>query len=234
MRTPSKYRQWILVLWVAAGPLAAAEPQDLSVLETLAKSEAQRQLPVLTDKQRFAVGPIDRHVQLEHCSLPVQPIAAPGAHMRDRILIELRCPAPHWHIYVPVRVIGTSSVTIAAHAIVAGSVLSEKDLRVEQRDISELPPGYMDDPTVAVGLTASRPISSGAVITNQFLLAAKAVQRGQTVTLVADFGGLSVRMAGRALSDGLVNQRVRVENLSSGKIVEGIARSEQTVEVILQ
>jgi len=156
--------------------------------------------------------------------------------MRDRILVELRCPGgtTHWHIYVPVRVVGTSPVTIAAHAIVVGSVLSDKDVRVEQRDISELPPGYMDDPTVAVGLTASRPISSGAVITNQFLVAAKAVQRGQTVTLVADAGGLSVRMAGRAMSDGLVNQRVRVQNLSSGKIVEGIARSEQVVEIIFQ
>jgi len=107
-------------------------------------------------------------------------------------------------------------------------------VRVEQRDISEIPPGYMDDPAVAIGLTASRPISSGAVITNQFLLAAKAVQRGQTVTLVADLGGMSVRRGGGALADGLVNQRVKVQNLSSGKIVEGIARSEQVVEIILQ
>ena len=43
-----------------------------------------------------------------------------------------------------------------------------------------------------------------------------------------------VRMAGRALTDGLINQRVRVQNLSSGRIVEGIARSEQVVEIILQ
>jgi flagella basal body P-ring formation protein FlgA len=155
--------------------------------------------------------------------------------MRDRILVELRCPgAPPWHIYVPVRVVGTSVVTIAARAIVAGSVLTDKDVRVEQRDIPELPPGYLDDPTVAVGLTAGRPISSGAVITNQFLLGAKAVQRGQTVTLVADSGSMSIRMAGRALTDGLINQRVKVENLSSGKVVEGIARSEQVVEIVLQ
>jgi flagella basal body P-ring formation protein FlgA len=66
------------------------------------------------------------------------------------------------------------------------------------------------------------------------LVAAKAVQRGQSVTLIADAGGISVRMAGRVLSDGLINQRVRVQNLSSGKIVEGIARSEQIVEIILQ
>jgi flagellar basal body P-ring formation protein FlgA len=72
------------------------------------------------------------------------------------------------------------------------------------------------------------------VITNQFLAAAKAVQRGQSVTLIADAGGMSVSMAGRALSDALINQRVKVQNLSSGKIVEGIARSEQTVEIILQ
>jgi flagella basal body P-ring formation protein FlgA len=45
---------------------------------------------------------------------------------------------------------------------------------------------------------------------------------------------MSVRMAGKALSDGLVNQRVKVANLSSGKVVEGIARSEQVVEIILQ
>ncbi|MGB6306461.1 MAG: flagellar basal body P-ring formation chaperone FlgA, partial [Steroidobacteraceae bacterium] len=122
----------------------------------------------------------------------------------------------------------------AARAIVVGSVLTAKDVRTEQRDVSALPPGYMDDPSVAIGLTASRPISSGAVITNQYLVAAKAVQRGQTVTLVADVGPMSVRMAGRALSDGLMNQRVKVENLSSGKIVEGIARSEQVVEIISQ
>ena len=40
-------------------------------------------------------------------------------------------------------------------------------------------------------------------MTNQHLLASKAVQRGQSVTLVADVGGMSVRMAGKALSDGL-------------------------------
>jgi flagella basal body P-ring formation protein FlgA len=45
---------------------------------------------------------------------------------------------------------------------------------------------------------------------------------------------MSIRMAGRAMSDGMVNQRVKVQNLSSGKIVEGIARSEQVVEIILQ
>jgi flagella basal body P-ring formation protein FlgA len=240
MRTPSKYRRLstrVAALAAAATAAAAApaELQDNAQLEALARSEAALNLPPLSNRERLVAGPINEHVQLQRCSLPVKPAVSPGGHMRDRVLVELRCGGtPSWHLYVPVRVVGTSPVTLAARAIVAGTVLTDKDVRVEERDISSLPPGFMDDPTVAVGLTASRPISSGAVITNQFLAAARAVQRGQSVTLVADAGAMTVRMAGRALTDGLINQRVKVENLSSGKVVEGIARSEQVVEIILQ
>ena len=222
----------------AAAPTAvsaSAEWQDVAELETLARSEAARQFPPLTDRQRFAIGPIESNLQLERCRQSVTASLASAHHMQDRATLELRCQnAKPWHIYVQVRIIGTSSVAVAAHAIVLGSVLTAKDMRVEQHDISELPPGFLDDPAIAVGLTASRPIAGGAFLTNQQLVAARAVQRGQSVTLVADAGGMSVRMAGKALSDGLINQRVRVENLSSGKIVEGIARSEQIVEIIFQ
>jgi flagella basal body P-ring formation protein FlgA len=242
MQAPSKYRHWspglgllLLGLSLPGGALQAAEHQDIAQLEALARSEATVQFPPLTERQRFLVGPIQPNLQLDRCSSPVKPIVGPGRHMRDRVLVELRCTGtPTWHIYVPVRIVGTSTVAVAARSIVVGSVLTDKDVRTEQHDISELPPGYIDDPTVAIGLTAGRPISSGAIITNQYLVAAKAVVRGQSVTLVADVGSMSVRMAGRAMSDGLMNQRVKVENLSSGKIVEGIARSEQVVEIISQ
>jgi flagella basal body P-ring formation protein FlgA len=216
-------------------PLSAADLQDISDLEALAQSTAALELTAPNDRQRFLVGPIEPHLQLSRCTQPIRHGIGPGRHMPDRVLVELRCPdTPPWHLFVPVKIIGTSPVAVAAHSIVAGSVLTATDLIVERHDISQLPPGYMDDPSVAIGLTVSRPISSGAILTNQLLIASKAVQRGQSVTLVAEVGGMSVRMAGRAMSDGLVNQRVRVQNLSSGKVVEGIARSAQVVEIIFQ
>jgi flagella basal body P-ring formation protein FlgA len=207
--------------------------QDIPTLESLAQAEAVRQFPPLTDRPRFLIGPIEPHLELARCRQPVGAALASVHHMQDRATIELRCQdAKPWHLYVQVRIIGTSPAVVAAHAIVVGSVLKATDLRMEEHDISELPPGFLDDPAIAVGLSASRPISGGALLTNQQLVAAKAVQRGQSVTLVADVGGMSVRMTGKALNDGLINQRVRVQNLSSGKIVEGVARSEQVVEII--
>jgi flagella basal body P-ring formation protein FlgA len=242
MRIAPKFRRASIrcfaLAWGLTPFLAAAQvydSQDTVQLEALAKSEAALQFPKLTDRQRFLVGPIEPRQQQDKCGRPIRAVVASPQHMKDRVMIELRCQDPKpWHIYVPVRIVGTSPVAVAAHAIVAGTVIKAGDLKTEEHDVAELPIGFLDDPAIAVGLTASRPIAGGAYLTNQQLVAAKAVQRGQSVTLLADAGGMSVRMAGRALSDGLMNQRVRVQNLSSGKIVEGIARSEQVVEIILQ
>jgi flagella basal body P-ring formation protein FlgA len=211
----------------------AADYEDGAALEKLVGAEAQKSLPKLSDKQRLQVGPMPPRLQLPRCETPVRAARAPGIQVPLRVLIELRCEGrTPWHLYVPVRVIGTVPVVLAAHALIAGTVLTEKDVTVEQRDVIGLPPGYLDDKAIALGLTAARAIAGGSVLTNQQLLGNQAIQRGQTVTLVADAGGISVRMAGRALSDGLINQRIKVENLSSGKVVEGIARSPQVVEIV--
>jgi flagellar basal body P-ring formation protein FlgA len=231
---PPIYRRLLILACLAAMPASGADFQDLAQLEGLAKSTAGPLLPQPTDRQRLQVGPIQPRLQLPRCD-DVKAGVAPGMRDRGRVLIELRCDGrAAWHLFVPVRMVGTTPVAVAAHAIVPGMVLTVKDVSVEQRDLTGLPQGFLDDPAIAVGLTASRGISGGAVLTNQQLLGAKAVQRGQTVTLIADAGGMSVRMSGKALSDGLINQRIRVENLSSGKIVEGIARSEQVVEIVFQ
>ena len=197
---PSRFRRSVLTAWgtaallwgtiqSAAAPAPAVDLQDTAVLETLAKAEATRHLPRLGEQQHLAVTPIQRGQALTRCLASVQSSQAPGIQVSGRILIELRCEVGRpWHIYVPVRVVGTSPVVVTTHAIVAGTSLTPKDLVVEQRDMTELPPGYLNSTDIAVGLTASRAIAGGAILTNQELLGNKAVQRGQTVTLVASNG----------------------------------------------
>ena len=149
METAPIFRRATLNRRVALGalalmPLLAAaqvfDPQDTKQLEALARSEAALQFPQLTERQRFLVGPIEAHLQQEKCSRPIRPLVASPQHMKDRVVIELRCQDPKpWHIYVPVRIVGTSPVAVTAHAIVAGTVIKDTDVRTEQHDISELP-----------------------------------------------------------------------------------------------
>ena len=245
IRTAPIYCRWVIAAGIAAAGglalpicMAAARPageyQDATQLEALARSEALRALPPVTAHQRVQVGPVSQNSRLERCA-DIRAHLAAGVKIRDRALVELRCESgATWHLYIPVRVVGTATAAVAAHALVTGSVLTAADVSAAERDLAQLPPGYFDETATVLGLTVARPVAGGTVLTNQQLLGIKAVQRGQTVTLVADAGGMSVRMAGRALSDGLINQRIRVENLSSGKVVEGVARSQQVVEIVLQ
>jgi flagella basal body P-ring formation protein FlgA len=57
------------------------------------------------------------------------------------------------------------------------------------------------------------------------------VKRGQHVTLVTSVGGIDVRAAGTALTDGGQADRIRVQNASSLKTVEGVVESANLVRV---
>jgi flagella basal body P-ring formation protein FlgA len=57
------------------------------------------------------------------------------------------------------------------------------------------------------------------------------IQHGQEVTLVAAAGGIEVRATGRALADGASGSRVKVQNLSSMKVVEGVVEGPDLVRV---
>jgi flagella basal body P-ring formation protein FlgA len=167
-KSPRRYAFAALALTPVLAAAEISDPKDIAQLEALAKSEAALQFPKLTERQRFVAGPIESHLQVDKCSRPMTPVVASPQHMKDRVMIELRCQDPKpWHLYVPVRIVGTSPVAVAAHAIVAGTVVKATDLKIEEHDISELPLGFLDVPAIAVGLTASRPIPGGAYLTNQ-------------------------------------------------------------------
>ena len=108
----------VVCVRAALGVCGISDPQDIAQLEALAKSEAVLQFPKLTDRQRFIVGPIEPHLPFDKCMRPIRPVVASPQHMKDRIMIELRCQDPKpWHLYVPVRIVGTSPVVVALHAI---------------------------------------------------------------------------------------------------------------------
>ncbi len=57
------------------------------------------------------------------------------------------------------------------------------------------------------------------------------VRRGQQVTLIAANGGVQIRAQGQALTEGAAADRVRVQNVSSLKVVEGVVESDGVVRV---
>ena len=132
---------------------------------------------------------------------------------------------------MPVDVIVTESVLVTRLPLPVGHIFTANDVATEERDVSRLVGGYVTRSENLVGKRLKHALMAGRVITPSMLKADIMIRRGQSVTILARYEGVSIRMMGKALTDGTENQRIRVENSDSKRVVEGIVRSPEHVEV---
>ena len=164
----------------------------------------------------------------------MQPFLRRGTKIASRTIVGVRCNgAKPWKVYVPVNVIVTDDVLVARRTLPRGHLLVADDLVAEQRDVSRLVSGYVSNVEALVGQRLKTQLIAGRLLTPAMLQADIAVKRGQAVTLMINSGGVNIQMGGKALMDGAINQRIQVENTNSGRVVEGIVRSREHVEVLV-
>ena len=235
--TAPKRRAWLIAGVVFAfGHAIAAETAWHPTAEIAAAAEEflQQRIGRSAERTSAQAATLDPRHRLARCDRPLEAFLRPGTRISSRTVVGVRCTGDKpWKLFVPVTVVVTENVLVAKRTLPRGHVLTAGDFAVEPRDVSRLVSGYVGDPGSLVGQKLKIQLLAGRMLTPAMLEADAAVRRGQTVTIVANGGGISVRMTGKALMDGALNQRIRVENLNSGRVVEGIVRSREHVEVLL-
>jgi flagella basal body P-ring formation protein FlgA len=113
-------------------------------------------------------------------------------------------------------------VVVAARDLRSGRPLARRDIKVELRDVSELPAGWLDDPSQAVGRSPRRPVRAGNALAPDSLDEVAPVRRGQRVKIRLTRGRLRIETVGLAREDGAVGDWIRVLNVASRR--EVIAR----------
>ena len=227
----------IASLILLTAPVAgAAAPQWQPIAEIAATAENHLRKHVGPSARRTDVraGPLDVRLRLANCDQPLQAFLRRGARVSARTIVGVRCSGTKpWKVYVPVDVIVTAKVLVASRTLPRGHLLTTEDLVAEERDVTRTVSGYITEPSQVLGQRLKSQLLSGRMLTPALLEADKLVRRGQSVTLMVNNGGVAIRMTGKALSDGALNQRIQVENLNSGRIVEGIVRSRENVEILV-
>ena len=230
-------RAWLIAgLALAIGHAAAAETAWHPTAEIAAAAERflQQRIGKSANRTSAEAATLDSRHRLARCDRPIEAFLRPGTRISSRTVVGVRCAGSKpWKLFVPVTVVVTEDVLIAKRTLPRGHVLTAGDFTVEPRDVSRLVSGYISDPAALVGQKLKSQLFAGRMLTPAMLEADATVRRGQSVTIIATSGGISVRMSGKALTDGALNQRIRVENLNSGRVVEGIVRSREHVEVLL-
>lgn len=161
---------------------------------------------------------LDANLRLPACTQALQ------ARVTANTTVEVACPqAGGWRLFVPVKVRREQQVLVLARGVAAGETLAAADISTVKRDTARLAGAVLLKPEAAVGRVARRALSAGSLLSATDLVAPRTVRRGDNVALVSRRGGVEVRMAGKALGDAGEGERVSVENLSSRRVVQGVA-----------
>lgn len=222
----------LLLTFSASAAVAAWQPTD--EIAAAAEQYLRDRVGPAAHRTHVQAGRLDSRHRLALCSKPLEPFLRRGSEISARTIVGVRCSGEKpWKVYVPVDVIVTDAVLIARRTLPRGHLIAADDLVSEQRDVSRLVSGYLSNSKSLLGQRLKTQLIAGAVLTPAMLQASVAVKRGQTVTLTVKSGGIEIQMSGKALMDGALNQRIQVENLKSGRVVEGIVRSREQVEVLV-
>lgn len=227
----------LVTLLLAAGSAAASDWHDPAAISAAAEQFLRARLSAPagdTGATRLSAQGFDERLRLAACDRPLEGFMRPGTRITARTVVGVRCTGSRpWKVYVPVEMTVSTSVWVASRPLPRGHVLAEGDLVAETRDVSGRSTGYVNSRNNVLGQRLKTSVLAGRLLEPHFLQAEIAIRRGQSVTLAVEVSGIQVRMSGKALADGALNQRIRVENHNSGRVVEGIVRSRELVEVLM-
>ena len=221
-------------LW--AGGLQAADGAitDPDLIRKAAARAVLERLDVAKGVADVTVDNLDPRLRLPACSQSLSGFIAGDGLIRDHTAVGVRCDGTaHWTIYAQVSVSCSIRVLIARHTLGQNVAPSATDFDIETRRMPGLYSHYIGDPALLAGQRLRRALSAGEVLTADALLTAPVIHRGDQITVIAQAGGMQIRASAIALSDGRPDDRIRAQNLSSQRVVEGVVRSAGVIEVVL-
>ncbi len=222
--------------WQMAWASDAAEWHDVEDIANCAESFVMDRAagPADGGQTSASAAALDPRLRLAACERPLTATLRPGARIGPRTIVAVSCEGSRpWRLFVPVEVTVRTRVWTARHPLPRGHLLSADDMVSDVRDVSRMNSGYVSNIEMLLGQRLRSSVLAGRALTLQLVEADKLIRRGQSVTLAVNAGGIEIRMSGTALSDGAMGQRIRVENVNSGRVVEGIVRSREVVEVLV-
>ncbi|TWH64994.1 flagella basal body P-ring formation protein FlgA [Azomonas agilis] len=200
-----------------------------SFLEQITADYMQRS--AIEGRYEVEVNRLDSRFHLTHCEVPATASLENPAQPVGRVTVRLQCEGQKpWTIFMPAQVRLYRDVVVSRRTVQRQTLLTETDLMLAEREVGQLPQGYLSHLDQALGSQAARNIAENQVITPAMLQQAQLIRKGEQVIITARRANINVQMPGEALSNGVYNQQIPVKNLGSGRVVKARVISQGHVE----
>lgn len=230
-----KIASLLLLVFIATASFATSSfplAQSVDDVQSAAEAFVRSRLPASPMKQFVSASQLDPRLRVEQCQKPLETFEQSATARGERVTVGVRCAAANsWTLYVPVAVEVEVPVLVLRRALARRARVEMIDVEPETRRMPGSAAAFIQDTASLQGHRLKRSLPAGTALTVDMLVPDVVVRRGQQVTLIAASGPVEIRAQGHALTEGGVADRVRVQNMSSLKVVEGVVESGSVVRV---
>lgn len=197
--------------------------QPASTIQDTAAAFIAQQVARSFPRHEITVSDLDPRLTLNACDAPLEALLPPGARLIGNTSVGVRCPGSKpWTVFLTAHVTVFSQMAVTRRPILRGTIITEADLALEEREITSAPDTFIADLSHALGKAAKRTLGAATPLSPDMLAAPLLVKRGQQVTIQAVADGIEVRFTGVALMDGSEGQVIRAQTKGSKRTVEGL------------
>jgi len=132
---------------------------------------------------------------------------------------------------VQATVVKIQSVLFSRQVIKKGDIIRAADVELRQHE-GRVPSHVLSTPDQVVGMEARRSIPANVILQENQVRAPLQVERGETVTVVARTGGISVRTFAVARQDGAMGDLVQIETLDGSQRFAARVSGRHRLEVL--
>nr|WP_283104938.1 flagellar basal body P-ring formation chaperone FlgA [Shewanella dokdonensis] len=230
---PLRKRLWLLFPLLLALPTQAASTLAAALQQQVAKELAQyaKQLGVSGQKQQIELH-FAGNAEQQPCTRWRFERPQPTEPPLGRLSYRIECLAPvTWTGRATAEVKFWTKVVVAAKAVGRDTKLNKSILTLRTQELGSLnrtPLFHVND---AIGKVTRRRLNRGDVISPFLLENPYIISRGDLVTLRITINTFSAVTQGTALEDARQGERIKVQNNSSGKVLQGVAQQQGLVKI---
>lgn len=132
-------------------------------------------------------------------------------------------------IRVNFRIQRFEDVVIADEDINRHQVLTQSMLKIVEKEVSSLQERPFNQIETIIGKQTVAIVKKGSMLTSDMVEIIPLIKRGDIITIKNEIGPLVVTTLGKSQDDGMLGQKIRVQNLDSKTVVVGRVQDKQTI-----
>jgi flagella basal body P-ring formation protein FlgA len=209
-------------------PAQAENKQDHAEIRKVVEAFMLDKTQGMPGKITFKVEPIDSRMAFPACP-QLEAFLPIGASLLGKTSIGVRCNEKNgWSLFVQVSVTTTINMLLSSKPLQQGKIISAEDFTTQSGELSQ--PGIVTDEAQIIGKVLKISISAGQLLKQDMFRPPYVVTQGQTIQLISQRAGFTLRAEGKAMNNAATGQAVQVK-VPSGKVISGLAKSSGIVEV---